>query len=153
MSDPTLSGYLDFLRASVGISTIVLPDNSQFIPISFNYANNVADSRVQEMPNADPSRPSIYAIAVYNLATHTLIETTLDQPNQTYFKDARATFGMNSAFSGVVNSASDQGTSASSVIPNWVQEMTLDEFSLIKTPYGRAYLRIAQKGFSHWGMS
>lgn len=151
--DPTLAGFLSFLRASVAISTTVLPDNSDFIPLAFNYAENVTLSQLKEMPNVNATLPSIYATAVYNLATHILIETAQDQTGQTYFADARRAFGLNDAFGGLVNSASDQGTSASAVIPDWVQNMTLDEFSLIKTPYGRVYMRIAQKAHAHWGLS
>ncbi|MCX7898514.1 MAG: hypothetical protein N2444_00225 [Methylocystis sp.] len=150
---PTAAGFLAFLRTAVGVPLSALPDDSDFIPEVYNYAINVAYSGFAAMPNADPSRRSLYATLVYNLGAHVLVSICPDQTGQTFFKALREKLALNSAFGGMITSASDEGTSASAVIPDWVSQMTLDEFDLIKSPWGRTYLRMAQKPFGPWGIS
>jgi hypothetical protein len=74
---PTVAGFILFLRNICGIPTTVLPDNSPTIPYAFAYAQSVVSDYLA-MVSPDPY--SLYSDAVYNLATHILIENAQDQP-------------------------------------------------------------------------
>jgi hypothetical protein len=72
----------------------------------------------------------------------------------TYFADARSSatssnfpnggFGLNTASMGVVVSASDEGTSSTLKVPDWVAGLTIGQLALLKTPWGQEYLSWAQ---------
>lgn len=149
---PTEAGFLAFLRAE-GFNSTVLPDASPAIGEAFNYAMNVAYQGFAEMPNANPARRSLYETLVYNLAAHVIVEAAQDQAGQTFFKDLRTKYALLSGIGAVIQSASDEGTSASGMLPNWVENLSLDEFFLIKTPWGMRYFRMAQKAAPIWGIS
>ena len=151
--EPTLQGFLAFLRCPVGIPLTALRDEAVIISVSFNYAMNVAYNGFQGVPNHNPALPSLYATLVYNLGTHALVASAPDIQGQTFFQDLRAKFGLLSAFGGVISSASDEGTSASAILPNWVNDLSLGDLMLLKTPWGRDYLALAQKAAPAWGLT
>lgn len=98
--------------------------------------------------------PILYTKAVYNLALDRLINFGIDVEGQTWLSDLRGRFEILAIETGSIASASDQGTSGSYVVPEQMQSFTLDELQLMKTPFGRAYLAIAQKyGQAIWGLS
>lgn len=88
--------------------------------------------------------PLLYTKAVYNLALDRLINFGIDVQGQTWLQDLRKGFGVLSIESGVVAAASDQGTSGSMLVPDQFRTFTLDDLQLMKTPFGRNYLSIAQ---------
>jgi hypothetical protein len=53
----------------------------------------------------------------------------------------------------MVNQASDQGTSEGLFIPAQIQNMTLMDLQLAKSPWGRAYLMIAGQWGTIWGIT
>ena len=102
--------------------------------------------------------PSIYAIAVYNLAGHILCgiaadDPTLPPPLDTFWSDLRTKLGLNSFNYGLVTSASDQGTSAGQQIPSQIADMTMMGLGLLGTPWGRMYVMIAGQWGNIWGIS
>jgi hypothetical protein len=102
----------------------------------------VALAEVNELINL--ASPLLYTKAVYNLAADRLINFGVDVPGQTLLADARKKFDLVALNVGIVNSASDQGTSGSYVIPQQMQTFTMSDLQLMKTPFGRAYISIAQ---------
>lgn len=94
-----------------------------------------------------------YNLAVYNFAGDYLINWANDQMCSTYFEDLRKAFKITSFVAGVVASTADVSTSTSLKVPDSLGDLTLFDLQLLKTPYGRAYLAIAQKFGSLWGLS
>lgn len=85
-----------------------------------------------------------YILAVYNLALHQLLKIAQDQPNQSFFTQARAQYKIGTLIPGVVMASGDQATSETLVVPEFFKNLTLSELDLVKTPYGRDYLGYAQ---------
>ena len=85
----------------------------------------------------------MYGLAVYNLATDRLLNFAQDQPGQTYFQDLRAKYKLLDLAVGVVQSASDQGTSGAYVNLETMKNFTLMDLATLKTPFGRRYMEIA----------
>lgn len=151
--DPTLAGYVYFLFNIAGIPTAALSSTAPIIAFSFNYAMDKTYKLLACLPNYDPSQPTLYAQAIYNLATDNLINFAPDTPPSTYFADLRKNMGLNSFIAGVISSSSDQGTSQSLDIPNFFKTLTLSDLQLMKTPFGRQYLAIAQSTGPLWGLT
>lgn len=225
---PDITKFTTFLRNVARISVGNLPDNSPSIQHAFDYAAEMVNLDLGIIPAA-PGSWSIYEQAVYNLATHTLIEyaqdasypilalswsagvvsATTNTPHQMmpgdqikivgvsplayggsgavtltavpdnthfgyllprdpggamllsgaaaqsqFFADARRVLKLNSFTPGIVGSTSDLSTSVSLDVPEFFKHLTLDQLQLLKTPYGRAYLRLAQRyGPTVWGIT
>jgi hypothetical protein len=81
-----------------------------------------------------------------------LINYGEDVTPSTVFADIRTAYKINSFVPGMVSSTSDNGTSTSLITPDFFQNLTLSDLQLMKTPYGRAYLAIAQKAGNLWGI-
>jgi hypothetical protein len=160
-TDPTLAGFVSFIRQYMGIPSTVLPDDSQYIADAFWFAMTVCNQYLAIVGNADPSGATntYYAWAVYNLAGDCLVrlaqdDPTLPPPNNTYFADLRKTLGVNSFQPGIVQSTSDNGSSVSFMIPDWYKNISLADQMLLGTPWGRAYLALAQAyGPTIWGLN
>jgi hypothetical protein len=170
VSGPTFSGYLNFIRTVMAISTAVLPDNSIYIPWSYQMALRWVNTNLQQVQSQsfappdglDPTYPSLYAVAVYNLAGDRLVNYAQDVLNAPpvqggtlpYFANLRATYKLNAFVAGAVNSTSDEGTSVSLTVPESLGQLTFDNLQRMKTPWGREYLGIAQSlGPSAWGLT
>lgn len=95
----------------------------------------------------------LYTLAVYNLAADRLLNFAPDMAGQTYFADLRAKLRISSPIMGVIAMASDQGTVSSYLNPEQMKNFTLGDLQNLKTPYGRAYLEIAQSYGTLWGLS
>jgi hypothetical protein len=102
---------------------------------------------------------SVYSVAVYNLGGHFLVNIALDLPGPppteppTFWSDLRKTLGLNSFSLGIINSASDQGTSAAQTLPDYVQNMSMFNMWLASTPWGRMYAMLAGQWGTVWGIS
>lgn len=154
--NPTLAGFLAFISGVMGISTAQLPSNAPIIPFVYNLAVNTVNPALALMSNADTTQPTLYATAIYNLAGDLLIQLAPDQtgpPPSTYFAGLRTNFGCNSFVGGVINSTSDNSTSEGMELPEFVKGLTIGQLQNLKTPYGRAYLAIAQGYGTLWGLS
>lgn len=167
---PTLAGFLTFIRNVMGITTAQLPDNSPTIGFAFSVALAIVNPALQaiSIPSTDSTGAqlntgnfSIYALAVYNLAGHNVIVFAQDpagapvyKNNQTYFEYTRTAFNINGFVSGVVQATSDEGTSTNLVVMEVAKQFTLGDLENLKDPYGRRYLALAQDyGPSTWGMT
>lgn len=151
-SDPTTPNqpdYLLFLRNGVGIASGVLPDVSDAITTSFSVALETVDDTF-----LNAATPTLYTLAVYNLAADRLINYALDQPGQTYFQDLRKQFRLNDVSVGVPSSANDQGTAVGILNPEFLKTLTMQDLETLRTPYGRQYMSFALKyGPSLWGVT
>lgn len=155
MTAPTPSGFLEFIRNQMGVPTAALPDNSIYITWSYDEAIETVNRNIQR------AAPIMYLRAVYNLAASLLINSAQDVvqdpplPTGTlgYFATIRQALGLNSLLAGLVSSASDEGSSGSLATPDFIKNLSLSELALIKDPYGRAYLSIAQKYGTVWGLN
>jgi len=162
---PTLAGFLEFIRGVMDISTINLPDDSPYIEAAYDQAIQTVNLTLSELGLAhNKALPSMYAIAVYNLAGDRLINIAPDQagaeyvegsnPPLKFFAYTRKLYNIYGFISGVVQSTSDNGTGGSFVVPKQFEGLTLMDLQNLKTPWGRDYLAIAQQyGPTIWGLT
>lgn len=149
--EPTLAGFIAFLRDVVGINSTVLPDDSATIPMSLSIALAIVNPALRAAgytPGPAGTIPvSIYVLAVYNLGADNVINFAPDvaaAPNNTYFADLRASFNTNAFVSGVIQSSNDESTGNSMVVQEAARNFTLGNLQNLKTPWGRVYLAYAQ---------
>lgn len=158
--NPTLSGFILFIRNIMGVTTAQLPDNSPSIPYCFNYAMIMVNKLLQIVCNPDPSQPDLYAIAVYNFAADRLCNWAMDPVGAPiymnglpFFAYVRKTWNLVGFTSGVIQSTNDLTTGGSYVVPEQLSNLTLADLQMTKTPYGIEYLGIAQSYGTDWGIS
>jgi len=159
--DPTLQGFTAFVRQKMGIPATILPDGDSCIEAAFWAAMTICNPYLQLICNPDPAKATntYFTWMVYNLGGDFLVRYAVDNPaltppNDTYFQTLRQKMGMNTVTPGMIQSSSDQGTSVSYMIPGWYQDMTLKDQMLLQTPWGSAYLMLAQAyGPTIWGLT
>lgn len=156
--DPTLAGFQTFITTVMGISSGNLSPTNPVIAFVYNLAINMVNLAIDHLPNADPTQPTMYAVAVYNYAGDALIQLAQDAtpsftPPLSYFVELRQMYGLNSVPTGMISSSGDQGTNSSYVVPDFAQTLQLMDLQQMKTPYGRMYLSIAQNYGTLWGLS
>ncbi len=134
---PNLPDFLTFL-ADVGIPVSALPANSPYPGYAFNQAMGLVVA-----PPAAFGTQVLYSLAVYNGGTHILFSITPDQPGQTFFADARGKngYGIVIPSTGLVAASSDQGSSATLVVPDWARTLTVQQLAFFKTDWGRVFLQ------------
>lgn len=145
---PTVTGFQEFIYTYMGITTAQLPPTTPVIEFAFW-------SAIETVNLFLAGAPLLYNQAVYNLAGDILMNYAPDVvPTVPYggtklpfFAFMRQKFNINGFVSGVISSASDEGTGDSLVVPDSLAQLTLADLQNLKTPWGRAYLSIAQK----WG--
>lgn len=160
---PTLAGFLAFVRNAMVISASILPDDSLWISIAFANALAIVNPqlRIVAIPAIDAAGAAlngggytVYSWAVYNLAADNLINYAQDQRGRRYFKKLRKELNILGFVSGVVQASADDTTSVSMVVQEAAKNFTLGNLQNLKTPYGRQYLSLAQSyGPSAWGIS
>lgn len=134
----TRAQFLAFLR-NVGITSAALPDNSVVIDDSFAQALEIVFADIASVSQL------MYDKAVNNLAAHILLEDAQDQVGQNFFATLRASFQLTKLVAGVITSTSDEGTSVSVSSPDFLTKLQMSDLQYLKTPYGRAYMAIAQR--------
>lgn len=154
---PTYEGFVSFVRDEMGISTAVLPDGSKYLGWAYHQACHLVNTQIAQADQL------MYMIAVYNLGGDTLVNIAQDPPGaptvpgtkppMAFFAYTRKKLNLNSFVTGVITSTSDEGTSESMQLPDWVKGLTLADLQSIKTPWGQKYLGIAQSVGSLWGLS
>ena len=153
--DPTFAGFQWFIANMAGVPANEIPDVT-VLQACYDQAINLAYWGLATVPSQSTS-PSIYAFAVYNLATDILVETAWDDPNaqppSTYWSDLQNKLGLNSMNFGLIESAHDQGTSEGTYILDQLKGMTLLDLQLAKTPWGRRYLMFAGQWGAIWGIT
>jgi hypothetical protein len=90
-----------------------------------------------------------YTLAVYNCATHILLNIAPDtsaiyKDGVGFFAYMRNEFDLNEPASGVISSSSDQGTSSSFTVPHQFENFTVSDLDFFRTPWGRFYIGYAQ---------
>lgn len=142
-----VAGFLYFLRNIAQVPTAALPDTSAYVLFAYSAAVDTVLLQIQI------AAPKVYDWAVYNWATDALINWCPDIPPSTFFADARRLYGVNNFIGGIATAAADQATSGSLTVPESLKNLTVGDLASLKTPFGRAYLEIAQKYGSNWGIS
>ena len=143
---PTLAGFNDFIYATPGpvqFNPLELPTNNLVITIAYNVAFAQANQALACL-GGGPSGPSIYALAVYNLATSLIINFAQDQAGRTYFTDLRVKLNLVQFQPGLVASTGDSSTSTSLLNQEFMRNLTINDLQRLKDPYGRQYLMFAQ---------
>jgi hypothetical protein len=149
VSPPSLAGLQDFIANMMGIPTSALPLDAPVISDSYDYSISVTNALLQSVVPGP-----LYALAVYNLAGDYIVNYAIDQNGQVYFAELRKTLNINAPYPGVVQAASDEGSSVSMMVPKFYDDLTLNDMQLLRTPWGRNYLAIAQRvGPSAWGVT
>jgi hypothetical protein len=157
---PTEDGFNTWVFSYMGVPDEVLPVVSNQLDPSYNVYINYAFEISLETVNLylDIASPIIYTQAVYNLGGDILVNMAVDNPDlpppyNTYWADLRQKFGLNNFTPGIINAANDIDTSAASLIPLSLQNLTLSDLQNMKTPWGRQYLMLAQSVGSMWGLT
>lgn len=145
-SPPTLAGFIAWTRAVMGIPTTVMADDN----LGYTYAFQIA----KDMVPLDLNKiPDIYTLTVYNWGGSNLIQFQQDPVGQTFFADARKSYGVNSFVAGVVNHAADSTTSEALTIGKGLQNLSLIDLQKLKDPYGRQALAYMMSIGTLWGLS
>jgi hypothetical protein len=126
--------------------------NDYTLQVAYDTSLNLAYYGLATVPS-QPTSPSLYAVAVYNLGGAMLLEIAQDTPPSTYWTDLRTKLGINSFVFGLITAAHDQGTSDSLYIPESIRNMTLLDLQLAKSPWGRMYLMLAGEWGTIWGLT
>lgn len=139
----SLSGFIGFVRSDMGITAEQVPDDSQSLSLAYGGA--------VEWVNRDIAivMPSLYAVAVYNLAASFLI----NYGTENVFSGLREKLKLNNFVSGVISASSDNSTSSQRLVPDFFKDLSLADLQMLQDPWGRRYLMIAQQFGSLWGGS
>lgn len=159
-AQPTLAGFQSFITNVMKVPTSALdPLTDPTVVWAYDFAKDWVYQGIRGVPSV-PGAWSLYARAVYNLAADTLINWEQDAPDapayqnkMPYWEWLRGKYGVNAFVPGVVQSTSDEGTSDSFLVPEAFKELTIANLGNLKTPYGIAYLGIAQSWGGIWGLT
>jgi hypothetical protein len=154
------AGFIAFIRDQMQIDPTNLPDSSPSIQFSLDLAVAVVNQQLACVPIGVQPGLTAYDLAVYNLAADNIINFAVDVPGggvdsegRGFFESLRVRWGIGQFQAGVVQSSSDQGTSVSLLVQDYASTFTLSDLQNLKTPYGRAYLALAQRTGTLWGVS
>jgi hypothetical protein len=148
---PNFTDFQAWVQFMMGVPADAMPDVTT-LQMAYDESLNLALDDLATTPYQAGS-PSIYALAVYNLAAAILVDIVQDAPPSTFWSDLRNKFNVTMFSFGIINSASDQGTSKGSIVPNFVQMMGPLDLWLYQTPWGRQYMMIAGAWGAVWGLS
>jgi len=177
---PTLEGYITFLQnqgfpaeaifvqtpANLAIDSVaaqaallaepeallVAQISAQQLPtqwVTWSYENAIAN--VYDL--IATLIPIDYTLAVYNWAADWLCNWSPDQSGQVFFSGLQQEWNLQTPMTGLVTHAGDQGTESSYAVSKAMQNMTIGSLNQFRTPYGRAYLAIAQSTGTLWGLT
>ncbi|MDU6685365.1 MAG: hypothetical protein E6470_17290 [Enterobacteriaceae bacterium] len=139
----SLSGFIGFVRTDMGIDATQVPDNSPSISMAYGGAVEWVNQDIEMV------MPQFYAVAVYNLAASFLV----NYGTESVFAETRDKLKLNDFTAGVITGASDNATSAQRLVPDFFKDLSLADLQMLKDPWGRRYLMIAQQFGSLWGLS
>jgi hypothetical protein len=142
-----LTDFNYFIYSVMMVPETALPTDSPDIGIAFSVAQCTVDLFIQRVS------PVYYNLAFYNFGGDWLIQNVQDQMCQTYFADLRKKWNINGFVAGVVGSTADLTTSTSLEVPDNLKDLSLFDLQMLKTPYGRTYMSIAQKFGDLWGIT
>lgn len=143
---PTFTGFLNFIRNSVGVPVEAIADDNETLQCVYAAA-------LEWVPTGLGLEclPVTYRNCVYNLGTSFLLRFAEDTPPSTYFKDKRKELEINKPSYGLMNSAADQGTSGSMVISDAMSNLTLADLMMMQDPYGRQVIAVLMEMGPLWG--
>jgi hypothetical protein len=153
---PTRQGYVNWIGNVMVVPIEVLPDDSIYIDLSYEMSLETVHHWI------NIASPKMYTQAVYNCAGAYLANIAQDDPNaqpplepplDTYWTDLRNSLGFSSFMPGWINETHDENTGAAIITPNWLEGLTLGDMQMMKTPWGRTYMAIAQSIGSMWGLT
>jgi len=136
--EPSLAGFVEFIRDTMGINTTILPNDDSYIEFSYEFSIRTCSNTL------DVIDEFLYTNAVYNLAGDTLLTYGKDQPGQSFFTQVQQKYQLNTFVPGVVDGAHDESTGSSMLVPDTFKRLTIGNLQNLKTPYGRFYLQIVQ---------
>lgn len=139
----SLSGFIGFVRSDMGITAEQVPDDSQSLSLAYGGAVEWVNQDIAVV------MPSLYAVAVYNLAASFLI----NYGTENVFSGLREKLNLNNFVSGVISASSDNSTSSQRLVPDFFKDLSLADLQMLQDPWGRRYLMIAQQFGSLWGLS
>ena len=139
----SLSGFIEFVRADMGITPDQVPDNSPSFTLAYGGAVEWVNRDIELV------MPHLYAVAVYNLAASFLV----NYGTESVFSEFRQKLGLNNIATGVITGAGDNSTSAQRLVPDFFKDLSLADLQMLQDPWGRRYLMIAQQFGSLWGLS
>lgn len=145
---PTFTGFLNFIRNSVGVPVEAIADDNETLQCVYAAA-------LEWVPTGLGLEclPVIYRNCVYNLGASFLLHFADDTPPSTYFADLRKKLELGKLSSGLMSAAADQGTSGSVVISDAMSNLTLADLMMMQDPYGKLALAVLMEMGSHWGMT
>lgn len=144
---PTQAGFNAWVASYMAVPSSALPPSSDALTNAYTFATDWV------LPVINTVSPLQYTAAVYNLGGALLVQYAPDQPGQTYFADLRTNLKLNSFEAGVVASSGDEGTSVSLQVAEGFKNLSVGDLELLKSPWGRTYLNIAQQYGPLWGLS
>lgn len=139
----SLSGFIGFVRSDMGITAEQVPDDSQSLSLAYGGAVEWVNQDVAVV------MPSLYAVAVYNLAASFMI----NYGTENVFSGLREKLNLNNFVSGVISASSDNSTGSQRLVPDFFKDLSLADLQMLQDPWGRRYLMIAQQFGSLWGLS
>ena len=147
ITSPSLIGFIAWTRAVMGIPTTAISDSDPGYAYAYQVALDLVPYDFQSYS------PDIYTLTVYNFGGSNLLQWQQDIRGQTFFTDARASYGMNGFVAGVINSAADSSTSESLAVGHGLQNLDLISLQAIKNPYGRQAVAFLQSLGTLWGLT
>jgi hypothetical protein len=167
---PTLAGFITWVRTVMGVPSPVLPDNAPVLGMALAVSMAIVNPalRCVAIPQVDAAGVAlnsggltIYVLAVYNLGGSNLLAYAQDAADAPIFEDKlpywqflRKKFNTFGFVSGVIQSTGDESTNSSLVVQDAAKNFTLANLQQLKDPWGRQYLAFAQSyGPSTWGIS
>ena len=151
MTVPTQDGFVAFLQGVAAFDPLVLPSNAPVISDAYGYAVAAVDPLLANLSG------NLYSLAIYNLGTDYVVNYAPDQVvsgvARTFFSDLRTQLGINTFVPGVVASSGNSPTNQSTLNPEFMKTFTMMDLQTLKTPWGRAYMAIAQQSSTIWGVS
>lgn len=144
---PTLAGFNAFVANTMQVPANIIAENTQQISDSFDVAVEIVLDAIASVSG------SMYTIAVYNLAADTFINFGQDPAGKAFFVPLRKKLKIGEFAAGVVAATSDETTGTTLLNPEAMKTFMLSDLQTLKTPYGRAYLAIAQRYGTLWGIS
>ncbi len=139
----SLSGFIEFIRTDMKLTAEQVPDDSPSFSLAYGGAVEWVNSDIACV------MPNLYTVAVYNLGASFLV----NYGTESVFPEFRKLYGLNDFTAGVITGASDNATSSQRLVPDFFKNLSLADLQMLKDPYGRRYLMIAEQFGSLWGLS
>lgn len=143
---PTPDGFIRFVRGVMGVPDAAIADDDPMLECCFCSAQMLIPKHM-----GLECLPIIYTNTVYNAAASMLLNHAIDIPPGNYFASMRKNLKLGQLVTGLMSSASDQGTSGAIVIGEALSNMTLADLGMMQDPYGRQVVAVLMEMGPPWG--